>query len=163
MKLRSVKTKSKPKARVKPSAKPIAKPRVKAKPKAKAKIAKENSMPINSRLGKLSQTQNRTKKKNAKVPSNHEGSRAYILRLFVAGATVLSHQAMLHVRELCESQLKNRYTLKVIDIYQQPGLVRENQIVVTPTLIKDIPTPSNRFVGSLAIVSGLAAEIARNG
>ena len=86
-------------------------------------------------------------------------TRKYVLRLFVAGATARSRHAVLRVRELCETTLKGRCELEVIDIYQQPGLARENQIVATPTLIKQLPRPVRRFIGNLTNVAGLLAEL----
>jgi circadian clock protein KaiB len=83
----------------------------------------------------------------------------YVLRLFVAGATARSHQAVLRVRELCEAELKGRCNLEVIDIYQQPALARTNQIVATPTLIIEIPKPVRRFIGSLTNITGLLVEL----
>lgn len=83
----------------------------------------------------------------------------YVLRLFVAGASARSHQAVLRVRELCAAELKDNCTLEVIDIYQQPALARLNQIVATPTLIKEFPKPVRRFIGNLANLTGLFAEL----
>ena len=83
----------------------------------------------------------------------------FILRLFVAGATIRSHQAILHVRELCATELKDLCVLHVIDIYQQPGLARKNQIVATPTLIIDFPPPLRRFIGNLADITGLFVHL----
>jgi len=83
----------------------------------------------------------------------------YILRLFVAGATARSHQAVLRVRELCEAQLHDNCTLEVVDIYQQPALARTNQIVATPTLIIELPKPARRFIGNLTNITGLAVEL----
>jgi len=83
----------------------------------------------------------------------------YILRLFVAGATARSHQAVLRVRELCEAELKDNCTLEVVDIYQQPKLARANQIVATPTLIKEFPRPVRRFIGNLLNTAGLFDEL----
>lgn len=79
----------------------------------------------------------------------------YVLKLFVAGATDRSHQAVLRVRGLCETILKGRVKLEVIDIYQQPELARENQIVATPTLIIQLPLPVRRFIGNLANITDL--------
>lgn len=73
----------------------------------------------------------------------------YILRLFVAGASDRSREAVLHVRRLCAGELKGRCQLEVIDIYQQPALARASRIVATPTLIQDSPRPIRRFVGNL--------------
>jgi len=82
-----------------------------------------------------------------------------ILRLFVAGATTRSRQAILRVGELCASELNNQCDLKVIDIYQQPDLARENQIVATPTLIIEFPPPLRRFIGNLTSITGLFVEL----
>jgi circadian clock protein KaiB len=83
----------------------------------------------------------------------------YVLRLFVAGATARSRQAILRVRQLCEAELKDNYELEVIDIYQQPSLARVNQIVATPTLIKKLPPPLRRFIGNLLNTAGLFVEL----
>jgi circadian clock protein KaiB len=83
----------------------------------------------------------------------------YVLRLFVAGATDRSRQAILRVRQLCEGELKDDCTLEVIDIYQQPQLARINQIVATPTLIKEYPRPVRRFIGNLLHTAGLFVEL----
>jgi circadian clock protein KaiB len=83
----------------------------------------------------------------------------YVLRLFVAGATARSHQAVLRVRQLCAAELKDNCTLEVIDIYQQPKLARANQIVATPTLIKEFPRPVRRFIGNLLSTAGLFDEL----
>ena len=83
----------------------------------------------------------------------------HVLRLFVAGATARSRQAILRVRELCAAELKDQCELEVIDIYQQPGLARENQIVATPTLIIEFPPPLRRFIGNLTNITGLFVEL----
>ena len=83
----------------------------------------------------------------------------FVLRLFVAGATARSRQAVLHVRELCATELKGNCKLEVIDIYQQPELARANQIVATPTLIIASPPPVRRFIGNLLNTAGLFAEL----
>jgi circadian clock protein KaiB len=79
----------------------------------------------------------------------------YVLRLYVAGATYRSRQALLRVRQLCEAELKDSYELEVIDIYQQPILARDGQILATPTLVREFPRPARRFIGSLANTTGL--------
>ena len=83
----------------------------------------------------------------------------YVLRLFVAGATTRSRQAILRVRQLCAAELKDNCTLEVVDIYQQPQMARDNQIVATPTLIKEFPRPVRRFIGNLLNTAGLFVEL----
>jgi circadian clock protein KaiB len=82
----------------------------------------------------------------------------FLLRLYVAGASVRSRQALRHVYRLCESELKGNYKLEVVDVYQQPERAREDQIVATPTLVKYEPAPVRRFIGNLSNVAGLFAE-----
>jgi circadian clock protein KaiB len=83
----------------------------------------------------------------------------WVLRLFVAGATARSRQAVLRVQQLCATELKGGCKLEVIDIYQQPALARTNQIVATPTLIKEFPKPARRFIGNLSSTTGLFDEL----
>jgi circadian clock protein KaiB len=85
----------------------------------------------------------------------------FVLRLFVAGATARSRQAILRLRELCEAEaeLKDNCTLEVIDIYQQPAMARSNQIVATPTLLIAFPPPMRRLIGNLANITGLLVEL----
>ena len=98
------------------------------------------------------------KRAKAKRPSKRP-QEEFILRLFVAGATDRSRQAILRVRELCAIALKDRCRFEVIDIYQQPALARTNQIVATPTLIIELPKPLRRFIGNLANINGLFIEL----
>jgi len=83
--------------------------------------------------------------------------RKYVLRLYVAGATARSRQAILRARQLCASELNHNYQLEVIDIYQQPILARDGQILATPTLVKEFPKPVRRFIGNLSNPTGLFA------
>ena len=74
----------------------------------------------------------------------------YVLRLYVAGATERSRRALLRVRQLCETDLNVNCELEVIDVYQQPILARDGQIVATPTLVREFPRPVRRLIGNLA-------------
>lgn len=74
----------------------------------------------------------------------------YVLRLYVSGATPRSAEAIANLSEICEEHLKGRFDLQVIDIYQQPELASERQIVAVPTLIKQLPLPLRRLVGDLS-------------
>jgi len=79
----------------------------------------------------------------------------HMLRLYVAGATARSRQALLRVRQLCDAELKGNYELEVIDVYQQPILARDRQIIATPTLVKEFPLPVRHLIGNLAKITGL--------
>jgi circadian clock protein KaiB len=85
-------------------------------------------------------------------PSSHSRQAKYVLRLYVSGSTLKSALAVKNIKRICEQHLKNRYDLEVIDIYQQPNLARDEQIVAVPTLIKRLPRPLRRVIGDLSNV-----------
>ena len=74
----------------------------------------------------------------------------YILRLYVAGITPKSTKAIANVKQICEEHLQGRYELEIIDIYQQPQLAQDEQIIAVPTLIKALPLPLRRLVGDMS-------------
>lgn len=73
----------------------------------------------------------------------------YLLRLFVAGTTAGSTRAVAALRTLCDEKLGGRYQLEVVDVYQQPALARDHQILAVPTLVKHLPLPIRRILGDL--------------
>jgi circadian clock protein KaiB len=79
----------------------------------------------------------------------------YLLRLYVAGTSSRSRQAILRARELCANELRGHCRLEVIDIYQDPVRARNEQIVATPTLVREIPLPARRVIGTPAKASRL--------
>ncbi len=88
----------------------------------------------------------------------------YILRLYITGQTPRSLQSIENLRVLCEKYLKGQFDLEVIDIYQQPALAAEGQIIAAPTLIKTMPLPLRRLVGDFSdqkrVVLGLDLKTA---
>ena len=83
----------------------------------------------------------------------------YELKLYVTGATARSLRAIANVKAICEEYLKGRYHLEVVDIYRKPALLRRDQIVAVPTLVKKLPVPLRLLVGDLSrteqVLSGL--------
>lgn len=79
-----------------------------------------------------------------------DGNEKYVLRLYVTGITPRSTRAIQNVKKICEENLKGRYELEVIDIYQQPVLARDEQIIAAPTLIKKLPLPLRRLIGDMS-------------
>ncbi len=88
------------------------------------------------------------KKKQVPPPDCQQDT--YVLRLYVTGSTPRSARSIFNIRALCEDRLLGRYNLEVVDIYQQPELAREEQIVAAPTLIKRLPAPLRKLVGDLS-------------
>ena len=74
----------------------------------------------------------------------------YILRLFITGILPNSIRAVVNCKALCEKYLENRYDLEIIDIYQQPDLAVNEDIIAVPVLIKKFPLPEERVIGDLS-------------
>jgi circadian clock protein KaiB len=82
------------------------------------------------------------------VPAATEAE--YLLHLYITGATPNSMRAVRNIKDICEEHLPGRYELLIIDIYQQPELARQEQIVAAPTLIRMRPLPRRQLVGDLS-------------
>jgi circadian clock protein KaiB len=74
----------------------------------------------------------------------------YVLRLYVAGSTPQSSRAITNIKTICETHLKDRYTLTVLDLYEQQERAEGDKIMVAPTLIRQLPLPVRRLVGDLS-------------
>lgn len=74
----------------------------------------------------------------------------YVLRLYVSGATPRSVEAIAKIKDICEEYLPGHYDLEVIDIYQQPQLAAQEQILAAPTLVKESPGTLRRMIGNLS-------------
>ena len=73
----------------------------------------------------------------------------FVLRLYVSGMTTRSRQAIENIRHLCEEHLVGRYDLEIVDIYQQPGLAKDAQVIAAPTLVKTLPPPLRKVIGDM--------------
>jgi len=90
------------------------------------------------------------KKREQQKPATSAAQKKFTLRLYVAGTTPRSTQAILDAENLCEKHLGGRFRLEVIDIYQRPALARDEQIVAIPTLVRRLPEPLRKLVGDLS-------------
>lgn len=93
------------------------------------------------------------------VPDADPETAHYRLRLFVTGTTPKSARAIRNIRAICEENLFGRYDLEVIDIYQHPEHVRTEQIIVTPTLVKQFPPPVRKLIGDLSDTARVLAAL----
>jgi circadian clock protein KaiB len=72
------------------------------------------------------------------------------LRLYVAGQTPKSVTALANLKRVCEEHLPGRHTIEVIDLLLQPARARTDQIVAIPTLVRRLPEPIRKVIGTLA-------------
>lgn len=98
-------------------------------------------------------------KKNAVKPTETESMETaaaqravayYVLRLYVTGSTPNCSRAIANIRRICEEHLEGRYDLDIVDITHDPALAASKQLFAAPTLIKELPLPTRRFIGDMA-------------
>lgn len=83
----------------------------------------------------------------------------YVLHLYVTGSTPQSARAISNLKRVCAQHLRGRHHLKIIDIYQQPHLARNEQIIAAPTLVKHLPPPLRRLIGDMSDEKRLLAGL----
>ncbi|HZQ48486.1 MAG TPA: circadian clock KaiB family protein [Verrucomicrobiae bacterium] len=72
------------------------------------------------------------------------------LRLYVMGQTPKSVTAFANLKKFCETQLKCRYRITVIDLLKQPQLAKGDQILAIPTVVRKLPKPVRTIIGNLS-------------
>ncbi|XHH09967.1 MAG: circadian clock KaiB family protein [Candidatus Bathyarchaeia archaeon] len=82
--------------------------------------------------------------------SQEKGKEQYVLRLFISGMTPRSVRAIENLKKICDKELKGCYRLEITDISQQPEAVKKEDLIATPTLIKELPKPIRKIIGDLS-------------
>ena len=72
------------------------------------------------------------------------------LRLYVMDHTTKSLTAFANLKKFCESHLKGRYRIKVIDLVKQPHLAKGDQILAIPTVVRKLPKPVRTIIGTFS-------------
>jgi circadian clock protein KaiB len=75
---------------------------------------------------------------------------AYVLRLFIMGASPNSIRAVENIKAICGKYLKGRYQLEIVDIHQQPQLAEGENVIAVPLMIKKTPYPERRIIGDMS-------------
>jgi circadian clock protein KaiB len=72
------------------------------------------------------------------------------LRLYVAGQTPRAVAAFSNLQKICEKHLAGRYDIEVVDLLKNPKLAAGDQILAVPTLVRKLPQPMKKIIGTLA-------------
>ncbi len=74
----------------------------------------------------------------------------YILKLFIAGDSTNSQKAIKNLESVCNENLDSNYELTIIDVFENPDIAEKLNILATPTVIKEQPSPVRRVIGDLS-------------
>lgn len=88
--------------------------------------------------------------KRAKARAPRFAAKLWQLRLYVMDSTPKSQTAFANLKKFCESHLKGRYHITVIDLLKQPQLAKGDQILAIPTVVRKLPKPVRTIIGNLS-------------
>lgn len=83
-----------------------------------------------------------------------------VLQLYVSGMSLKSMEAIENIKRLCDEHLNDAFELQIIDLYKNPELASDQQIVFSPSLIKHLPLPKKVLIGTFSdtekVIKGLS-------
>ena len=80
----------------------------------------------------------------------------YFLKLYISGDTLRSRRAIANLQNFCNQELANQSTVEIIDVIKSPEIAELEKILITPTLVREIPLPQERIIGDLSNIEVLS-------
>jgi circadian clock protein KaiB len=74
----------------------------------------------------------------------------YVFQLYIVGNSINSVRAIKNITSICETYLKNRFTLEIIDVAEKPRIANTEDIIAVPLLIRTFPPPKEKIIGDLS-------------
>lgn len=68
----------------------------------------------------------------------------------MAGESPNSVQALTNLRALCAAHLPGRHEIEIVDVLHAPDCDLDEDILLTPTLVKLAPKPVKKIIGNLS-------------
>ncbi len=75
---------------------------------------------------------------------------AHVFQVYVAGSAPNSVQALANLYAICRKHFPESYHIEVIDVLKEPLRALEEVILVTPTVVKVSPAPTQQIIGNLS-------------
>lgn len=82
--------------------------------------------------------------------ADRSSDKRLVVRLYIAGAAPNSTRAVDNLKALCNAHFADGCTVEIIDVLKEPLRALNDDILVTPTLIKLAPGPHMRIIGDLS-------------
>jgi circadian clock protein KaiB len=73
-----------------------------------------------------------------------------IFHLYITGASPNSSRAVANIKKIFDRYIRGQYELSIIDVYQQPQITKDVNIVALPLLIRLMPVPERRLIGDMS-------------
>lgn len=83
----------------------------------------------------------------------------YVFVLYVTGSSALSMRAVQNLRGICDDYLAGNHSLEIVDLYSNPDLASSANVIASPTMVKSLPLPVERFVGDMSDRKSILARL----
>jgi circadian clock protein KaiB len=84
-------------------------------------------------------------------------------RLYVAGDTPNSTQAKSNLAAFCREKLPDRHEIEIVDVLREPKRALADGIFMTPTLVKLMPLPVRKIIGTLTQTASVLQALGLEG
>ena len=74
----------------------------------------------------------------------------FLFKLYVSGNTLRSQRAIANLQTFCDRQLQHQSQIEIIDVTKSPEIAESEKILITPTLVRELPLPKERIIGDLS-------------
>jgi circadian clock protein KaiB len=74
----------------------------------------------------------------------------WLLKLYIAGETDRSREALSNLQKYCDDHLEGMYKIEVIDLTKNPERAKQDDILAIPTVVRKIPEPVRKIIGDLS-------------
>lgn len=81
------------------------------------------------------------------------------LCLFVTRESTASAAAIIQLRRIVAGYFPAKSIVEVIDLYDEPELAEEDQVLAIPTMVRKTPEPVRRVIGDLSDIPRVLTSI----
>jgi len=71
-------------------------------------------------------------------------------RIYVVENAPNSQRALQNLTTFCRTYLPDKHKIEIVDVFAHPERALAERVLLTPTLVIDLPLPARRIVGDLS-------------
>lgn len=74
---------------------------------------------------------------------------SYKFKIYLIEKNQSSKELLHKVTSILNNRFRNNYSLEIVDILKNPEIAINDNILATPTLLKEYPLPARRIIGDI--------------
>lgn len=73
------------------------------------------------------------------------------LRIYITGKDPKTKKDVEHIKHILEERVSGQYSLEVLDVLENSRQALEDNIFVTPTILRSSPLPQKKIIGDIRV------------